>query len=366
MKRFIYFFSILVLITSCTDSYINENIESQEEISNNSPNTITIRSGAGDSILNVAGRKKSRTKATDFIRETIWTNGKGKTMYYEADEFLITKNMEPYIYPGSILSGKEFELGKYKFLPTPVEPIYISTSLPANNVTAKIERPSKTAIRQAARNFLINNGIKGRESLSFSYNMSSYSYYEQLKVAFSSNINVASVFNLSVDYNKEKIKSRTGVLVRFEQQYYDITMDFPEDGSILKNNSDISKIRAEKPFYINSVTYGRIGIMSIESSYSYEEVTLSVKAAFTAKVVNGSLDLSITQKEILSKAIVKIYIIGGENSYKTVDGFEAFQKFIIEKGIYTPDAPGVPIYFTGVMVEDNYGYYSPFKIDINY
>lgn len=42
MKRFIHFFSALVLITSSTDSYINEKEGSLEGITNNSPNIITI------------------------------------------------------------------------------------------------------------------------------------------------------------------------------------------------------------------------------------------------------------------------------------------------------------------------------------
>lgn len=366
MKHILFSFSILLLLSGCSsDENLYEETAS-EGILSNSKNTINIKSSPNDSILNIIKKKDAALRATDFIREDIWSNGAGKSIYYEADEFLITKNMERYIYPGSILSGVAFEQGKYKFLPTPVEPIYISTSLPGNNVTAKIDRPNKSTIRQAARNFLINNGVVGKESLSFSYNMSSYSYYEQLKVAFSSNVNVASVFKLDENYNKEKIKAATGVIVRFEQQYYDITMDFPEDGSILKNNADINKIRVEKPFYVSSVTYGRIGIMSVQSSYSYEDVTWAIKAAFSAKIVSGSLNISYLQKKILSEADVKIYIIGGEGSYGTVEGFDAFQKFIMEKGIYSPDAPGVPIYFTASMVDDNYTYYSNFKIDIPY
>lgn len=364
MKTFFYFF-IVLFIVSCTDNEIIENGDIQDTFINSS-DPIPIRSSSDDSISNIIGKRGSKLKAVDFLREVIWTNGKGKTTYYEADEFLITKNMERFIYPGSVLSGKDFEKGKYKHLSVPIKPITISTSLPADIVTTQINNPNKGAIRQAVRKFLIDNGVSGKESLSFSYNMSQYSYYEQLKLAFSSNINVASVFDLSIDYERNKLNIETAMIVKFTQQYYDITMDFPDDGSILKNTGDFNKIKGENPIYVSSVTYGRLGVMSIQSTRQYEDVSMAIKAAFKAKVVNGNLSITYDQKTILESADIKIFIISGEDSYKTVEGYDAFQKFIIEKGVFSADAPGVPIYFTASTVNENAAYYSVFKVDTNY
>jgi len=57
-----------------------------------------VRSSPEDIVSNLVKRSKSKLRSTDFVCKEIWTNGKGKTSYYEADEFLIIKNMEIYIF----------------------------------------------------------------------------------------------------------------------------------------------------------------------------------------------------------------------------------------------------------------------------
>ena len=77
---------------------------------------------------------------------------------------------------------------------------------------------------------------------------------------------------------------------------FTIDMDLPADGNIFKNNSDLALTNGKNPVYISSVTYGRLGIISIESNASYNEVNFALKAALTAGIVNGSLNIDSNSK----------------------------------------------------------------------
>ena len=143
-------------------------------------------------------------------------------------------------------------------------------------------------------------------------------------------------------------------------------MDLPLDGCILLNNSELSNIRGFDPVYISSITFGRLGIITLDSKYSFDELSVAVSAALTAKIVNGNLNLSTYHKQILSESNLKIIIIGGnsDGSVKTVEGFEEFKHFLINGGTYSAQNPGDPIFYSASYLSDNSPLYSRFRIDL--
>lgn len=106
-------------------------------------------------------------------------------------------------------------------------------------------------------------------------------------------------------------------------------MDIPDDGNIFLNETERQKYLNQKPVYVNSVNMGRKGVMIVESEESYSEISVSIRAAFNAGIVNGELSLDSKTKEMLKRAQIYIYIIGGngEDAAKVVTGFPAFQDF---------------------------------------
>ena len=140
----------------------------------------------------------------------------------------------------------------------------------------------------------------------------------------------------------------------------------PLDGNLLLDNDAINLMEGFSPVYISSITYGRMGVITMESNYGYNEVRLAVKAAFDAKIVNGNISISNEYKKIIDESNIKIYMVGGDGSgiAESVEGFAAFKKYIIDGGYYSPEVPGVPIAFTASYLMDNSPVYTKFKINI--
>lgn len=308
----------------------------------------------------------SNSRALSFLKDSLWPEATGHTLIYETDEITSLQGLERYIYLGALLKGESLETQKYQALTNKVEPITISYSFPAKFVIDEIERPSLSAMRQSIVNTMNNNGMSGKQIVSFSYDMNQFTYYDELKLNFASNINVASILNITVDAAKGKISQRTGLIAKFIQKNFTMDMDIPYDGNLLLNNDDINSLTGYSPVYISSITYGRMGIITMESNYSYNEVRLAVKAAFDAKIINGDISISSNYKKIIDESNIKIYMVGGDGSgvAESVEGFAAFKKYIINGGYYSPEVPGVPIAFTASYLIDNSPVYTKFRINI--
>lgn len=130
-------------------------------------------------------------------------------------------------------------------------------------------------------------------------------------------------------------------------------IDYPDDGNIFANNNNLS--RFPNAVYINSITYGRMAIISIESDASYNEVKSAFKIALNQKKVNGTISMDAQAKKLLEEAEIRIWIRGGKGAdvVKTVAGFDEFTNFIVNGGTFTKDVPGQPIFCTLNRVDDN-------------
>ena len=85
-----------------------------------------------------------------------------------------------------------------------------------------------------------NNGMSGKQLVSFSYDINQFTYYDELKLTFASNINVASILNITVDAAKGKIAHKTGLIAKFIQKNFTVDMDIPLDGNLLLDNDAIN------------------------------------------------------------------------------------------------------------------------------
>ena len=135
----------------------------------------------------------------------------------------------------------------------------------------------------------------------------------------------------------------------------------------MNDNVDMNALNQKFPTYVSSITYGRMGIMAIESDYNYEELNKAYNSAFKALFVSGSNSTTEQEKRIIDESSMKIYIIGvdGNDAVETVNGFDAFVQFIIKGGTFSPTNPGVPIYFSLSHLDDHTVVKTKFKINID-
>lgn len=286
-----------------------------------------------------------------------------KSTTLTSDEIVVTVPQKTFI--GAVYNSATLDDLSYISINSKVDPITVSYSFPTDFIVDTIEKPSLSSMRASVFKAMKAANFSGEQILSFDYNIKQFSYYSELKLAFGSNINIGKIFSIDISGSNNKIKKKTGIFAKFTQKNFTMDMDIPEDGNIFLNNSDLSTVLDRNPVYISSITYGRLGIISVVSDYSYDEVNFALKAALNAKVVNGTLNIDINSKKILDESDLSVYIVGGKgtDAVQVVKGFEGFSSFIVNGGQFTPEAPGVPIYFSASHASDNSIYNTSFSVE---
>lgn len=258
------------------------------------------------------------------------------------------------VYVGAVYTAESVENLTYNWIPNQLDGIDVSYTFPRYYFDY-IQRPTLSGMYRSLNKAIESPNFTGKQSLSFEYDFKEFSYYRELKLAFGTNVDIASIFKLDASVNDQKIKSTSGLFARIVQKNFSMIMDYPYDGNIFLNNADLNSLSSLSPVYVNSIIFGRMGIIAIESSYSYDELKTAFKAALTSKVVNGELNISSEHKKILQESTMRIFISGGagQDVAQIVEGYDKFTNFIINGGEFTRDVPGVPIFFTANYAKDN-------------
>lgn len=104
------------------------------------------------------------------------------------------------------------------------------------------------------------------------------------------------------------------------------------------------------PVYVQSVTYGRMGIMVIESSYSAEEVYNAVhkQKNLLLNLLGADKGLTAKEKDIINDAEIKLKLTGvGRDADETIkiNGLQGFIDVISANSTYSKERPGIPVAF---------------------
>jgi len=258
------------------------------------------------------------------------------------------------IYVGGVYGASSIENLTFNWISKNVEPIDVSYTFPRYYFDY-IERPSTSGMYRSLNKAVSSPNFAGKQSLSFEYDFREFSYYRELKLAFGANVDIAGIFKLDASVNSQKITAKSGLFARVVQKNFSLIMDYPYDGNIFLNNADLNSVLSQTPVYVNSIIFGRMGIIAIESDYSYDELKTAFRAALTAGKINGELNISSEYKRILEQSTMRIFVSGGvgQDVAKIVEGYHEFKNFIVNGGEFTQDVPGVPIFFTANYAENN-------------
>lgn len=273
-----------------------------------------------------------------------------KSINYSSEMAVTTSN----IYLGGVFTAASIENLTFVRVNKPVKPITVAYTFPGFFIDV-INTPSISGQYLSLNKAINSSAFSGKQSLSFEYDFRQFSNYNEMKLAFGANVNIASILKLNASYDEMQVKQQTGLFARVVQKNFSMLMDYPEDGIIFKVNSDLEATADLSPLYINSIIFGRMGIIAIESSSSYEDVKTAFKLALNAKIVSGELSFEESAKRLLERADIKIFISGGKSGEvaQVASGFHEFQNFIISGGEFSKEVPGVPIFFTANYASDN-------------
>ena len=365
MKIKIILFIIVIIITSCND-VVNEQI-SMRDICASLPKfpQKEIEINTYNYIPNYIGLRNAESRNAGIIRDSLWADDFGKTLFGEATRPIILDN-KSYYFIGALFNGKFVQDAVCKPITANMKPITVSVSLPVKRVSGTIEHPSMSATRIFTNSILNQDGI-GEQIAGLSYNIERFTAYDELKLAFESNASMNALFFRGSSSSSEKIHKisrSTGIYVKFVQSNFTLDMDLPSGGSLISNTLTQEQTGGYSPIYINSVTYGRMGVLTIESDYDYELAEKYVKEAFNAIFINKQTTISKEAQKMIDNSEMKIVILGGDAdaATQTVNGLSDFIRYIKEGGKFSSKVPGVPISCSFAYLSDN----SPVKVRFKY
>lgn len=309
-----------------------------------------------------------------YLRDSTWENIFGRSAFYESDEMVVTPSNRSYVYPGSILKASSIATDEFQtFFGFERAPITAQLSFPSSLSYGTIENPTLSNSRIFLRNAIMSPDFSGKQIDDFTQNISYFSRYEEVKLAYGYNVNERRLFsstNASFDYNSTGKRYSTKLVASYMVKNFTYSMSDPVDGQLI----DMSTITPEifegiSPVYINSVTYGRLGILVVETDNNSSQM----KSAFekVVKKIFKQTNESFTQEQtvLFNSCRVTIYILGSAMGESTIQLLinpspESVSSFLSENvGVFTSQDPGVPISFTAKYLKDNSRFKTVFRLD---
>lgn len=324
-------------------------IEIIEKIQSTIPAEIEIDINTTRNLGNILSPINLQTRTGDpftEIRET------------ESSESVVLPELQPHIWIGNILKSSSVADCNYKPLVYPRIPINVTLTLPGT-IPKQIFNPSYTGFMQYVQEQITKGSFS--QNGEFNFTIEQFSSYNELKVAFGSNANTQVLFWGSSSASQKEdqfITKATGLYVKFYQTSFKAIMDYP-NGQI----ASIPENMVDSAVYINSVSFGRLGILTLETNAAVQYSKETTEKVFRKLFSSGSSSLTVEEKKFLDGCDFKVYLIGG-NSTTMVESFTGYGGFVqhIKRGSFSKNEPGTPLFCTFNNVKDN----SPFKIKFKY
>lgn len=169
--------------------------------------------------------------------------------------------------------------------------------------------------------------------------------------------------SLQTDFSASTSEYETSYLCRFSQAYYTASALPPGSPAAMFADgvtpSDLAAYMGpdDPPCYVSSVTYGRVGFLSIHSYARRDSVALAVKAAFDGMGWDLEADMNAAFTHILNSSEIKILIRGGDGTDGVLpilgDPIQGLRAWIEAGADLTQASDAVPISYTTRYLTDN-------------
>lgn len=400
----LYLLLTMILVSGCAKNVLEKDITRNTQnqrlrlpvISGFTVNSKSYHSG-GDLATNLNGRKRNSTLLERGIPDRtsyVYKDGDGQldnqsaSLYflqrYKAEMFTISDQaMALNIYPGAILDGRSidgaFNPRMLQGISGNIRPVTISTSMPVSgSVVAKTSLPrpiAERALLNAALTDLEINNPGGIGAASIQLQLDSFKVYEELKTLYGYNKDIG-VFLVNANTTQHganhQITAKSALKIKFFQENFTIDLDDPKTYNELFDPTglDMKALTGDvNPVYVKSVTYGRMGIMVIESSYSSTKLYNAINKQWGILQNLIGIDRNLTDEErtIINSADIKVKYTGiGQDADGTikVNGLAGFIDILEANKTYSKESPGVPVAFQMAYLDSDSGIVkAPFAIN---
>lgn len=272
-----------------------------------------------------------------------------ETVHFE--KFVAFQPNSATLWPGLIVRGKDAQEGLLTPLGAKLAPVVFSVSLEniTNSPVGEMEDPSLSAFRDA-RNAILEGGVTGATPASLDFDVVELHSESQLSTALGAGLNWPGGPELAASFDFSSSDKKTKILVNLTQAYYTIDEDAPItpkdffDPSVTVDDLKPLITDGSPPLYIQSITFGRRVIFSVETNESATDIKAALEATYKG-AVNANAKVSAEHQKMLSSSSIRAFVIGGAGGEATgaISGFEGLITYIKNGGNYSKDSPGAPI-----------------------
>lgn len=268
-------------------------------------------------------REHEEIKTTDSKGRKVLIRSESVDITSETEEIDILNDMHNSCYPGGLVSidSKFFE-GKPSPLLADPGNILISTDLP-NSRMVEIESPNQATVSAGVdmilKEWLENEGSKGYDTKSnISFKHAEFHETNQIGAELGINANALPASFLVNLKGGSNIDKRTD-FVLFKQTFF--TANFSpssnhDHSSLFSKETDLDVVKnacsnGRIPGYVDSVEYGRMVLLKIES----ERSSKNMASELDVKILNaGDIKAQLNSEKIVENSKISAIIIGGSNT----------------------------------------------------
>lgn len=321
-------------------------------------------------ILNQAGKVLPLGEEHDTITDTTEEEDNGFRYTYETHDAI--DNLESVVYlglnddivwPGNMVRGDHAHQFVYEPIAAPRGPFTMSISLESSvvggDLSETVTDPNLSNVRQGINNlvnrvFTENTHVPAQVDWSYQavHSLSQMNIFVGVDVSCGGG-GLESAFNWSENSETNKI------MAKYQQVYYSVDLNTPTSprdlfaSDITAGELSAALPAGSMPLYVSSVKYGMMAIMCIETSFTEQQMQLSLDAAYNG-IADVELEFGYTAAEVLSSSSIRIIVYGGSTEgIEEFTGYDAFMDIIQASTEFSATSPGVPLVYKFRHVADN-------------
>lgn len=279
---------------------------------------------------------------------------------YRTFESIVAFAVDPAVlWPGCVVEGDSLKTGRLTSVGLSLSPQTITISNlqfagSNSSYSAVIQQPSKSAYETELRK-LLSQPLAGPQSARLTFYQDEFCSLEQGMMAVGASASWLTG-DMSAQFNKTYEKRKSSLIVRVNQPYYDVSVeDLPSPETIFAETARLSDAqrhmaKGNPPAWISSVTYGRMLFFVASADVAMQEFKETLDVAFSSGFVDGSLQLSNRQKQVLQSSTITLVALGGgtEAAVRPIVGdiADGIKTYLSEGANFSAKSPGYPISYT--------------------
>lgn len=338
------------------------------------PRIVLAVQGEGKTSLTKGGEKDKGENVDDSDpKKLVIVTTKQHSLSRNFEEVSILQPTRGIIFPGSLVkandalvNGRPTRISAFEGKGARAK---LSISLPGLGKMGEvdIENPTDSAVRAAIDErvtwWLDNKDKEGFKHTSVqSYDMTMA--YSNEQVALSLGLTASSVQGaVSAEMKVDSSSDKKVVIAIYKQLFYTVScnaptnpVDFMAETSKLEDVKDVMTA-TEPPAYVQSVNFGRIIMLRVETSKSTTEGELNGMLKYAKGDNKLDIDSKNKYKKILESSKISVITLGGNSKLAstiiTAKDPEALADVIQKNSEFAKDNPGEPISYNVFFLKDN-------------